>query len=349
MTQSMLQLSKLCPGNKVAVVSPSFAAPARWPHIYELGLKRLRENFGLVPVPYPATAKLNASGEERAADLIAAFENPEIKAVISTLGGDDQVTYVKNLPDAPFRDNPKPYFGYSDNTHFMNHLWLNGVPSYYGGALFTEFARTPRMDVLTDRYLRLALFGEGDVELAASEAFNDVGVNWDSPDVFTAEKLYELSEGWHWNAPRGGAVEGVTWGGCLESLDEILRHGVRMPSLEQFGEIILLTETSEEIPSRDYVRRVYRAFGERGILERVRGILIGRSKAWEFGHERAPGEKAKYRQEQREVIASTVRSYNPAVPIVQNLDSGHTSPQIPMPYGSRVWIDSEARTITASF
>ena len=126
-------LKKLSPGDKVAIVSPSFAAPARWPRIYELGLKRLRDDFGLVPVPYPTTAQLNASAEQRAADLVSAFENPEIKAVISTLGGDDQVTYVKNLPDAPFRNNPKPYFGYSDNTHLMNHLWLNGVPSFYGG------------------------------------------------------------------------------------------------------------------------------------------------------------------------------------------------------------------------
>ena len=342
-------MSKLSPGDKVAVVSPSFAAPARWPRIYELGLKRLRDDFGLVAVPYPATAKLNASGEERAADLIAAFENPEIKAVIATLGGDDQVTYVKNLPDAPFRNNPKPYFGYSDNTHFMNHLWLCGVPSFYGGALFTEFARTPRLDAFTEKYLRLALFDGGEVELTASDTFNDVGVSWDSPDVFTTEKLYEPSEGWQWDAPSGGVAEGVTWGGCLESLDEILRHGIRMPNLEQFEEIVLITETSEEIPGHDYVRRVYRALGERGILERVRAILVGRPKAWEFDRQQSPEEKASYRRLQRETIVSTARHYNPDAPIVQNLDFGHTGPQIPMPYGSCIRIASGTQEISAMF
>ncbi len=342
-------LAKLHLGDKVAVVSPSFAAPARWPRIYELGLKRLRDDFGLVPVPYPATAKLNASGDERAADLIAAFENPEIKAVISTLGGDDQVTYVKNLPDAPFRGNPKPYFGYSDNTHFMNYLWLCGVPSFYGGALFTEFARTPRLDAFTEKYLRLALFEGGEVELTASDTFNDVGVSWDSPDVFTTEKLYEPGEGWQWNAPASGIAQGITWGGCLESLDEILRHGIGMPNLEQFEEIVLITETSEEIPSHDYVRRVYRALGERGILERVRAILVGRPKAWEFDRQHSPEEKMRYRRLQRETIVSIVRRYNPEAPIVQNLDFGHTSPQIPMPYGCRVRIDSGTQAIFAMF
>jgi muramoyltetrapeptide carboxypeptidase LdcA involved in peptidoglycan recycling len=129
------KLPKLTRGDKVAILSPSFAAPGAWPHVYELGLQRLRDLFGLEPVEYPTTKKLGASGAERAKDLVDAFANPEIKAIIATLGGDDQVTYVKHLPSAPFADNPKPYFGYSDNTNFMNHLWLNGIPSYYGGSL----------------------------------------------------------------------------------------------------------------------------------------------------------------------------------------------------------------------
>lgn len=41
----MQKLQKLKKGDKVAVLSPSFAGPGRWPHVYELGLKRLREIF----------------------------------------------------------------------------------------------------------------------------------------------------------------------------------------------------------------------------------------------------------------------------------------------------------------
>ena len=132
------KFSKLSKGDKVAIVSPSFAAPGRFSDVYKLGLERLRTVFGLLPVEYPTTAKLGASGDERAADLIAAFNDPEIKAVIATIGGDDQVTYIKNLPAEPFVNNPKPFFGYSDNSHFCNFLFLNGIPSYYGGSLFTQ-------------------------------------------------------------------------------------------------------------------------------------------------------------------------------------------------------------------
>ncbi|HTY39564.1 MAG TPA: LD-carboxypeptidase, partial [Candidatus Paceibacterota bacterium] len=137
---NFVSLNKLKKGDKVAILSPSFAAPGKWPRVYELGLKRLRETFELEPVEFPATKKLGASKEDRSKDLIDAFENKEIKAVIASLGGDDQITYIKNLPASPFINNPKPFFGFSDNTHFENFLWLNGIPSYYGGSLFTEFA-----------------------------------------------------------------------------------------------------------------------------------------------------------------------------------------------------------------
>lgn len=91
-----VKLPKLKAGDRVAIVSPSFAAPGKWPHVYELGLQRIKDIFGLVPVEFPATKKLGASKEERSKDLIDAFENKEIKAVIASLGGDDQVTYIKS-------------------------------------------------------------------------------------------------------------------------------------------------------------------------------------------------------------------------------------------------------------
>lgn len=122
------QLPKIKQGDKVAILSPSFAGPAIFLDIYKLGLKRLTDIFNLVPVEYPTTSKLGASKEERSEDLISAFEDKEIKAIFTTIGGDDQVTYVKNLSSEPFKNNPKPFFGFSDNTHFMNHLWLSEVP-----------------------------------------------------------------------------------------------------------------------------------------------------------------------------------------------------------------------------
>ncbi|MBP6881475.1 MAG: LD-carboxypeptidase [Candidatus Pacebacteria bacterium] len=343
----MVKIPKLKKGDRVAIVSPSFAAPAVWPHVHELGLKRIREVFGLEPVEYPATEKLDATVTEKAADLIAAFSDPSIKAVISTLGGDIQVTYIKNLPKEPFVNNPKPFFGFSDCTHLSNFLFLNEIPSFYGAALFTQFAHQKEMNPYTVKYIQHALFDEGEFELLPSEAFNDIGLNWSDPSLLNGSRVYEPNEGWTWDGNR--KAEGLLWGGCVESVDEMLRHGVAIPSLAQFESIVLMMETSEDIPSADYVMRFFRALGERGILERVKGVCVGRAKAQEFHMLRSPEERAAYRREQQEVVLKTVRSYNSEIPVVQNMDFGHTEPQIPMPYGNMVRIDPTEKRIFATF
>lgn len=340
-------LKKLQPGDKVAILSPSFGAPGTWPHVYQLGLERLRDVFNLEPIEFTTTKQINASVKDRAKDLVVAFENPYIKAVIASIGGDDQVTYIKNLPYEPFVQNPKPFFGFSDNTHFTNFLWLNNIPSYYGGALFTQFAMQGEMDEYTIRYLRYALFEDGEKELVANTEFNDIGLNWYDHGTLKKRRTYEPNDGWFWDGEK--SAKGITWGGCLESIDDMLRHNIQLPTLEQFENVILITETSEEIPTPDYVFRVYRALGERGILERVKSVLIGRPKAWEFDKPFDHETKRIYRQEQRNAILKAVRQYNKDISIIQNMDFGHTDPQIAVPYGMNLRIDADKKKIFASF
>ncbi len=340
-------LIKLSPGDKVAVVSPSFAAPGKWPHVYELGLQRLKEIFHLEPVEYPTTRKIGASKEERASDLRAAFQDEDIKAVFASLGGNDQVTYVKNLPQDEFASNPKPFFGYSDNSHFENHLWLCGIPSFYGGSILTEFAMQGQMDDYTIEYLSYALFDSGRFELKASSEFNDIGLNWNDESLLNTRRRYQANDGWHWDAI--GDAEGHTWGGCVESIDEMLRHSIALPSLDDFKEIIMFAETSEEIPSHDYVFRVFRALGERGILANIRGLVMGRPKAWEFDKQNTDEQKDIYKDKQRQTILEIVRKYNPSIPIVQNLDFGHTAPQIPLPMGKKMQIETGSKKIFVEF
>jgi muramoyltetrapeptide carboxypeptidase LdcA involved in peptidoglycan recycling len=342
-----MKLQKLKKGDKVAIVSPSFAAPGVWPHVYELGLKRIKEVFGLEPVEFTYTKTVGSSGEQRSKDLIQAFEDKDIKAVIASLGGDDQITYIKNLPKEPFVNNPKPFFGYSDNTHFINHLWLCGIPAYYGGSLFTEFAMEGHMDDLTVKYLKYALFEKGEFELEQSSEFNDIGLDWNDPSLINKRRVYQKNEGWYWDGEKD--TNGILWGGCVESVDELLRHGVAIPTLEEFKDIVLYLETSEEIPHHDYVRRVYRALGERGILNNVQGLLVGRPKAWHFDRPNTDEQKEEYKRRQREMILEIVREYNKDIPIIQNMDFGHTAPQICMPSRGKTRIVSSERKIYCNF
>lgn len=347
MFRKSLPLAKLQPGDKVAIISPSFAAPGKWPHLYELGCTRLKEVFGLVPVSYPATSKLDASNEERAADIIAAFKDPSIKAVIASLGGDHQVSYVYKLLGDTIQNYPKAFFGFSDNTHLCHHLWMHGVPSFYGASLFTQFAMQGAMDDFTVHYLRKALFDGGPVELRSSEEFNDVGLNWDDPANMSKRRAYEPNEGWVWDGE--GETQGISWGGCLESLDEILRHRIELPSLQDAEDIIFFFETSEEMPSPEYVRRVLRAFGELGYLERFKGFVVGRPQSYDFSKQLTTKERQAFRKAQRTVVIETIRQYNSTAPIVLNVDIGHTNPQICLPMGKILYMSSSNKSMIADF
>ena len=97
------------PGDRIAVLSPSAGLPGILPLPYELGLRRLREDFGLVPVEYPTTRTTAASAPARAADIHAAFADPDVAAVVASIGGHDQITVLPHL-DADllrwFRQHP---------------------------------------------------------------------------------------------------------------------------------------------------------------------------------------------------------------------------------------------------
>ncbi len=84
-------------GDAVAVLSPSWGGPGAFPLPFELGLARLREEFGLRPVEYLTTRAAQASPAERAKDLHSAFGDPEIKAVLTSIGGEDEIKVLRHL------------------------------------------------------------------------------------------------------------------------------------------------------------------------------------------------------------------------------------------------------------
>lgn len=113
---SLLVLPKRIRGDQVAVISPSAGLPGLFPWVQELGLQRLREVFGLEPVEYPTTRRLQAPLEARAQDVMAAFANPANKVVFAPIGGTDQLPLLKHLDPAILLAHPKPFFGFSDFT-----------------------------------------------------------------------------------------------------------------------------------------------------------------------------------------------------------------------------------------
>ena len=60
-------------------------------------MQRVREEFNLVPMEYPTTRGVGACARDRARDLMSAFADPDIRAVLASIGGDDQLTVLPFL------------------------------------------------------------------------------------------------------------------------------------------------------------------------------------------------------------------------------------------------------------
>ena len=157
MTLDLVHPVKARPGDRIAVLSPSFAAAGAFPEVHEQAMRRLTEVTALIPVEYPTTREVAATAAARAADINAAFADPQIRGILAVAGGDDQITVIPHLDADAAAQDPKPFLGTSDNTNLHHWLWANGISSFYGGSSQVHLGPGPRVDDIHSRSLRAAL------------------------------------------------------------------------------------------------------------------------------------------------------------------------------------------------
>ena len=348
MRPSLTTPPALAPGDRVAIVSPSFAAPGIFPHVHELAMRRLRDDLGLVPVEFPTTRQVDAPAPDRARDLMAAFADPDVRAVLASIGGDDQITVLPFLdPDVVLAD-PKPFVGYSDNTNVLNWLWNLGVVGYHGGSTMVHLGRGGGLHPVSTGSLRAALFTRGDLDLHPVQVFSEDEIDWGDPANLHRQAPTLPHPGWAWHQP-DAVVTGPTWGGNLEILHWNLAVGRWIRPVEDYAGCVLLLETSEELPSAVEVARMLRNAGERGLLAQFPAVVFGVPKASGLEHHVAVEGRQRYRDDQRDAVLSVFARYNPDAMIVFGVDIGHTDPQWVLPYGGSVTVDGPARRITAHY
>ncbi|HVA20912.1 MAG TPA: S66 peptidase family protein [Candidatus Micrarchaeia archaeon] len=339
---------KLAPGDRVAVVSPSFAAPGRFPAVHELAMRRLRDELRLEPVEYPTTRKVGASPSERSRDLMAAFTDPGIRAVLATIGGDDQITVLPFLDPDAVRRTPKPFLGYSDNTNLLNWLWTLGIAGYHGGSTMVHLGRPGGLHPVSTDSLRAALLTGGDIEIRPVETFSEDDCDWADPAGSGRPAPTQPGGDWIWHQPTR-VVTAPTWGGNLEIVHWNLAAGRWIRPAADYAGCVLLLETSEEMPSAVEVFRILRDAGERQLLGQFPAVIAGRPKAASLDHPTPPEERVRYRADQRASILRAFQTYAPDAMIVFGVDFGHTDPQWILPYGGRVTVNGPERRIIAHY
>lgn len=325
---------KLQPGDTIATVSPSWGGagnPAiRWR--YEQGVQRLKDIFDLEVVAMPNSLKgpdfLYAHPEARAEDLMTAFADKNIKGIIANIGGEESIRLLPYIDFDTIRENPKIFMGYSDVT--IAHLFCHkaGISSFYGPAILTDFAENMEMHAYTVKSIQQTLFSNEVIgEIKPAKEWTSEFLEWDIANKDTPRKMqpnseYELLQG-------GGVVQGRLIGGCIEVL-EFAKGTSLWPAADNWKDSILFFETSEEKPKPDLIKYWLRNYAAQGILQQANGILFAK-----------PYDELHY-EAYKEAILTVMREYRlEDLPILYNMNFGHTEPKIILPYGVQAEINCD--------
>jgi muramoyltetrapeptide carboxypeptidase LdcA involved in peptidoglycan recycling len=331
--------NKLQAGDTVAVLSPSWGGPEMFPHIYENGIKVLEEKFGLKVKEFLTTrmpdAELSANPKIRADDIHAAFLDPEVKAIFASIGGDDSIRVLQYMDKKIIMDNPKIFMGYSDTTTYnlLFNQW--GLVTLNGPAVMAGFSQMENFP-LCEEHIRNILFDNPEsYVLKPYSEYVDTFPDWGK--VENTGKIGELKRSNPWNWLQGeGIVSGKLAGGCLDVLN-MIRGTKFWPVLDYWNDKVLFIETSEDKPLPHTVKYTLRSYGVEGILDRISGILIGRARDY------TDEENETLRKNVVEVVGKEFGRGD--MPIVTDVDFGHTEPQLIMPLGIEVKIDCEKKEI----
>ena len=243
--------------------------------------------------------------EDRAADLHAALEDPEVRAIVCLQGGYGMPRLIPLLDEAAFAANPKAICGYSDLTtlHLAEQRWGNVISFYsngvsgIGAAEVTEFSKAS---------LRRALFSD--------EPYGPIGPNPDDPYVRTIV---------------GGRVTGRLTGGCAGLLSSAI--GTRLQP--DFRDRIVVLE---EIDNEGYIHDgIFTQLRNAGLFDGAAGIVVGDIKAkWSGGIGELSAEDIV-----EEVLAPL------GLPLIFGLPIGHNKHHATVPLGALATLDADAGTL----
>lgn len=228
----------MAPGARIAVISPSGPSPIE--HVLR-GVERLATRYD-VRVDPRATQRagyLAGSDEDRARSLLAALEDPAVRAIVCARGGYGATRLIEQFGSQILRAlerDPKPIVGFSDITA-LHVLWARaGVRSVHAPMVARLGVEGALDDALFERWCAVL---EGSAHALATDG------------------------------PRGQRVEGLSAGGNLA----VLAAMVGTDFTPQFRDRIVFLEDVGERPYR--VDRMLTQLRAARCFDGARGVVLG--------------------------------------------------------------------------
>ena len=322
---------RLRPGDTVAIVSPSAPSAGLFPHRVERAtayLEALGLRVALMPNALNVTGWTAGTPQERAADLHRAFLDDGFAAVLAAIGGNHSNELLPHLDFELIAANPKVFQGYSDIT--VLHWALarrTGLRTFYGPALVSELGEHPDVLPETDAALRAAWFGSEPLRFEPAPLWTDEFLDWNARLDLTRPRELRPSEGWV--TIREGGAEGPLLGGCLET---VCWHLKGSPHWLDLRGSIFFVETSEEAARPATVAAYLTDLEQLGVFDEIAALVVGRP----YGYD------DEGRQLLWEVVAEKTEAAG--IPVLANVDCGHTDPMLTLPLGCPARLDAGARS-----
>ena len=308
------------PANEIRVIAPSYY----WEPGFEERDNRAKER--LEGLGYKVTLGEHlashyhlgtARAEDRVADFHKAVSDESVKIIVAYSGGWSANEMLPLIDWGLVKANPKPLVGYSDITVLLNAIYAKtgniGLlgPDY--GALGNETEWQYTLD-----HLALALQREYEMKLKPSK-------EWSSKDGEAARQS-------RWSILQEGEAEGVLIGGNFNTF-HLLQGTQYQPIFDR--PFVLVAEDDDEsgkLTTRYFSRRLESILQIPGVRKNLRAIVIGRFLP-----------KSNVAAEE---LASVIASKSLGdIPVVSNMDFGHTLPILTLPIGGRLELSAKGEGI----
>jgi len=275
---------------------------------YELGLKvsfgkHISENDEF----------LSSSIESRVEDLHEAFLDKNVKAIFTVLGGFNANQLLRHIDWNIIKNNPKIFCGFSDVTILNNSIYhKTGLVNYYGPH-YSTFGQKLCFDYTLD-YFKKCLLSEEEFLILPSD-------NWSDDVWYTNQEDRNFIKNNGFLVINEGEASGIILGGNLCTLN-LLQGTEYFPDLSNS---ILFIE-DDELSNPVTFDRDLQSLIHQPNFSKVKGLVIGRfQKISDVSNDKLI-----------KIIKNKKELDN--IPVVANVDFGHTDPKITFPIGGEAKI-----------
>ena len=313
---------KLKTGDEVRIIAPARSLGIISDDLRKIADRRFRDLGLKVSFGKHVEEKdgFNSSGiESRIEDLHEAFADKNVKAIFTVIGGYNSNQLLNCIDWQLIKNNPKILCGYSDITVLNNAIYAKaGLINYYGPH-YSTFGQEKHFEYTLD-YCKKCLFSDKPFQIEPSE-------NWSDDLWFKDQNKRTLISNEGWLIVNEGETDGIILGGNLCTFN-LLQGTEFFPDIS--GSILFLED--DDLPKENSAvefDRNLQSLIQQANFEKVTGLVIGRfQKASQITNEKIT-----------QIIKSKKELAN--IPIIANVDFGHTDPKITLPIGGKIRIKAD--------